>query len=111
MILIVKVKISYFSFNAEYANFNTLENVDFNIHLSNHRKDAKSEKSILAYKHSNEPNHNFQQHAEFTLMEQIREKRTTEKRRKLLKIRENFRILKLKALYAHGLNQELNDIE
>ena len=33
-----------------------------NIRL-NHRKDVKSEKSILACKHFNEPSHNFQQYA------------------------------------------------
>ena len=35
---------------------------------------------------------------------------TTEQLRVLLKKRENFWILKLKALYPDGLNQELNDI-
>ena len=38
----------------------------FNIRLKNHRKDAKSEASILACKHFNEQNHSFQQHPEFT---------------------------------------------
>ena len=56
----------------------------FNIHLNNHAKDAKSEKSIVACKHFNEPNHNSQQHAEFTLIQQIRKQAKTEETRKLL---------------------------
>ena len=44
----------------------------FNIRLKNHRKNANSEKSILACKNFNKPNHNFHHHAEFTLIEQIR---------------------------------------
>ena len=61
MILNVKEKILYIYSNVEYANFNALEKVRlfFNTCLKNHRKDAKSEKSILACKHLNEPNHNF----------------------------------------------------
>ena len=39
----------------------------FNVRRNNHRKDAKSQASILACEHFNEQNHNFQQHAEFTL--------------------------------------------
>ena len=37
------------------------------IGLNNHIKNAKSENLTLAYKHFNEPNHNPQQHAEFTV--------------------------------------------
>ena len=60
-----------------------------------------------------ESNHNFQQHAEFTLIEQIKKQTTTEETRTLLKRRENFWVLKLKALYTKlyldGLNQALNN--
>ena len=38
--------------------------------INYYRKDAKPQASILAYKHFNKQNHNFQQHAEFTLTEQ-----------------------------------------
>ena len=56
-----------------------------------------------------ESNHNFQQHAEFTLIEQIKKQTATEETRTLLKRRENFWVLKLKALYLDGLNQALNN--
>ena len=49
---------------------------NFNIRFNNHGKDTKSEKTILACKHSNEFNYNFQQHAEFTLTKQIRTQTT-----------------------------------
>ena len=44
----------------------------FKIRLHNDRKDAKSEASVLACKHFSEQNHNFQQNAEFTFIEQIK---------------------------------------
>ena len=59
--------------------------IPFNIHLNNHRKDAKSQASILACKHFNEKNHNFQQHAEFTLIQQLKKQTTTEEKRTLFK--------------------------
>ena len=62
----------------------------FNIRLNNHRKDAKLHAQILVCKHFNEQNHNFRQHAEFTLLEQIKRQTTTEETRTLLKRRENF---------------------
>ena len=42
-------------------------------------KDAKSEASILACKHFNEQNHNFQQHAEFTFIKQLKNKQSLKK--------------------------------
>ena len=52
-----------------------------------------------------EPNHNFQQHAEFALIEQIRKQITAQEIRKFTKKRENFWILKLKTLQPDGLNK------
>ena len=83
----------------------------FNIRLKNHRKDSKNKNPILACKHFQNSNHNFQRDAKFTLTAQITKSfTTTEQLRLLLKKRENFWILKLKTLYPDGLNQELNDI-
>ena len=45
----------------------------FNIRLNNHWKDTKSQASILEC-NFNEQIYNFQQHAEFTLIEQIEKK-------------------------------------
>ena len=50
----------------------------FNIRLNNHKKDAKSEASILAGKHFNEQNHNFQKNAESILIDQIKQQTTAE---------------------------------
>ena len=83
----------------------------FNIRLSNLEKDAKLQASILSWKHFNNQNHNFQQHAEFTLIEQIKKQRTAEETRILLKRRANFWVLKQKTLYPDGLDQELNNID
>ena len=77
----------------------------FNIRLSDHRKDAKSQALILVCKYFNKQNHNFQKHAEFTLIEQIKSKQEH------LRRRENFWVLKLITLYPDGLNQELNNID
>ena len=86
----------------------------FNLRLNNHRKDAKdttSKNNILACKHFQQPNHDFQRHAKFTLIEKITKSCiSTAQIRLLLKKRENFWILKLKTLYPDGLNQELNDV-
>ena len=84
-----------------------LQNVEksetpFNIHLNNHKKDAKSQASILACKHFIEQNHNFKQHAEFTLVEQIKKQTTAEETRTLLKGRENFGDLKIKLYIQMG---------
>ena len=65
----------------------------------------------MACKHFNKQNHNFQQHAELALIEQIKKQTTTEETRTLLKRRENLWVLKLRTLYPDGLNQELNNID
>ena len=59
----------------------------FNIRLNNHRKDAKDTKSknnILACKHFQEPNHEFQKHAKFTLIEKISKNCATSTQLRLL---------------------------
>ena len=61
---------------------------------------------MLACKHLNEKRHNFQQNADFALIEQIKKQTTAEETRTLLKRRENFWVLKLTALYPDGLHQE-----
>ena len=83
----------------------------FNIRLNNHRKDSKNKNPILACKHFQNSNHNFQSDSKFALIEQIMKTFTTTKQlRVLLKKPENFWILKLKTLYPDGLNQEFNRI-
>ena len=43
----------------------------FNIRLNNHKKDNKNKSTILAYKHFQNSNYNFEKCAERTLIEQI----------------------------------------
>ena len=57
----------------------------FNIHLNNNREDAKSQASILVCNYLNEQNHNFQQHTEFTLIEQYIKQTSAEEAKILLK--------------------------
>ena len=54
--------------------------------LNNHRKNAKSQASILACKHFNEQNHNSQEHTESILTDflQMKKQTTTEDTRTLL---------------------------
>ena len=83
----------------------------FNITLNNHRKYSKNKNPILACKHFQNSNRNFQRDAKFTLTEQITKSfTTTEQLQLLLKKRENVWILKLKTFYPDGLNQELHEI-
>ena len=63
-------------------------------------------------KHFNKQNHNFQQHAKFTLIEQIKKQTTAEETRTLSKRRKIFWVLKSwVCLHPDGLNQESNNID
>ena len=82
----------------------------FNIRLNSHRHGANNptEDTIPAQKHFS-VNHNFNNDAQFTIIEQIKDQsKSPEEKRALLLQRENFWITKLKTLTPHGFNQELN---
>ena len=53
----------------------------------------------MVSKYLNEPNHDFQPHTEFTLIEQIKTQTTTKETGKLMKKQENFWDLKLETLH------------
>ena len=91
-------------------NFSTFE-ATFKNHTLYHRRHAESQASSLAYKHFKEHHHNFQQLVKFTSIEKIKKQTSFEETGILLKRRINFWVLKLKALYPHGLNQVLNNID
>ena len=83
----------------------------FNIRLNNHRKDVKNHSkpdTILACKHFQTSNHDFNKHAKFTIIDKLINLNNTKEnlRRKLIE-RENFWIEKLDTLFPKGLNQEL----
>ena len=82
---------------------------EFNIRLNNHRKDIWKPDAIPASCHFSAKSHNFNTHAKFILIEQIRHINTDkEKNKERLKQRENLWILTLETLMPKGLNQELN---
>ena len=82
---------------------------EFNIRLNNHQKDVWKPDAIPASRHFSGKNHNFNTHAKFLLIEQIRHiDIDKEKNKERLKQRENFWILKLEALTPKGHNQEHN---
>ena len=67
--------------------------------------------STLACNCFHEPNHNFQQHVQCTLTEQMRKQMTIVKTGKHLLKQEHFWIPKLKTFYPDALNQEFNAID
>ena len=72
---------------------------EFNIRLSNHRKDVRKPVTIPASRHFSGKSHNFNLHANFLLIEQIRHIDIDKERNKeRLKQRENFWILTLETL-------------
>ena len=82
---------------------------EFNIRLNNHRKDVNRQNAQQVDQHFKLPNHIFNQHARFTLIEQLDNMRIDKNLATLrLKKREDFWIETLKTLHPYGLNAELN---
>ena len=82
---------------------------EFNIRLNNHRKDVNRQNAPRADQHFKLPDHNFNQHARFTLIEQLDNMRIDKDLATLrLKKRKDFWIETLKTLHPYGLNAELN---
>ena len=82
---------------------------EFNIRLNNRRKDVSRQNASQADQHFKLPNHNFNQNARFTLIEQQDNMRIDKDLATLrLKKREDFWIETLKTLHRYGLNAELN---
>ena len=76
----------------------------FNIRLNNHKKDVNNPKSILADFHFRKPEHSFNFHAKFTLIEQLSNTHITDKEtlKFRLKRREDLWIQKLETLLLKG---------
>ena len=82
---------------------------EFNIRLNNHRKDVNRQNAPQADHYFKLPSHNFNQHARFTLIEQLDNMKIDKDLATLrLKKREDFWIETLKTLHPYGLNAELN---
>ena len=102
---------SFTCWNAPNVKYNTLEKqkTEFNIRLNNHQKDVCKPDAIPASRHFSCKKHNFNTHAKFILIEQIRHVDIdTEKIKEMVKQRENFWVLTLETLTPKGLNQKLN---
>ena len=80
-----------------------------NIRFNKHRDDCKAATSIEIDQHFRLPVHNFNEHATFTLIEQLNVcNKTKLERREILETREDFWMMELKPLRPHGLNAKLN---
>ena len=81
----------------------------FNLRLNNHRKDTKSPDSILACKHFQEQGPNSNKYAKFIIIGKLAKLHgSKETLQKMLVVRENFWIQKLKTLVWFGINEELS---
>ena len=85
----------------------------FNERLNKHRSDTvhPSPTTIPADLHFTSNQHNFDNDAKFTIIEEIKgQSKTPEEKDQILLKRENFWINKLRTLKPNGLNQELNNL-
>ena len=78
--------------------------------FNTHRHDVKSPKGLAFDKHFNEPGHDYNHHARFILIEQVKQHHslTAAENRRILEDREDFWMMKLKTLTPLGLNDRLN---
>ena len=80
----------------------------FNIRLNNHQKDVKKVDAKMACKYFQPESHNFNKHAKFTIINQLKNfSRSKETLIQRLIEREHFWILKLDTLYPKCFNMEL----
>ena len=81
-----------------------------NTRINTHRHDVNSPNGGPFDKHFLLPGHSFNDHARFTLIEQVNAPRGMSKQgiRRLLEDREDYWITRLKTLQPHGFNDHLN---
>ena len=80
-----------------------------NIRLSNHRKELKDPKVILADKLFQKNGHRFNEHARFTIIDRLANTNIDKEiLRECVIQRKNFWIQKIESLYPKVLNQEPN---
>ena len=80
----------------------------FNLRLNNHRKDVNRQNALLADQHFKLPEHNFNQHAKFTLIEQLDNINRDKELATLRLKKQDLWILRLKTIQPNGFNTELN---
>lgn len=80
-----------------------------NIRINKHRDDCKISTTIDIDQHFRLPGHNFNQHAVFTFIEQLKTfNKEKQEKRAILEKREDFWIMELKTLKPKGMNAILN---
>ena len=80
-----------------------------NLRYNTHRRDVHGPLGGPFDKHFQLPGHQFNEHARFTLIEQINPKgKTTAEIRQLMEDREDYWMVRLKTLTPHGYNDHLN---
>ena len=79
-----------------------------NLRINTHRRDVHSPTGGAFDKHFLLPGHNFNDHARFTLIEQLKVSKSTQENRRLLEQREDYWMLRLKTLAPYGMNDRLN---
>ena len=82
----------------------------FNLRLNNHRKDVRRTDAIRADRHFNCPDHEFNRDAKFTVIEELKNTDTFDKKKVkyILEKGEDFWMIKLKTIHPDGLNDGLN---
>jgi hypothetical protein len=81
-----------------------------NIRLNKHRNDVHRADGLDVCKHFQKPGHNFNTHAKFTVIEELKDKnKPTLTMRNTLEQREDEWIIKLRTLAPDGFNKELNN--
>lgn len=81
-----------------------------NIRINKHRNDVSRIDGLDVCKHFQCTGHDFDKHAKFTIIEELKDQnKTIHAMRKLLEQREDAWVIKLRTLQPDGFNRELND--
>ena len=81
-----------------------------NIRINKHRNDVPRTDSLDVCKDFQNTGHDFEKHAKFTIIEELKDKnKSLLTMRKLLEEREDAWIIKLRTLHPDGFNKELNN--
>ena len=79
-----------------------------NLRINTHRHDVHDPKGGAFDHHFALPGHSFNEHARFTLIEQVKNPGTKAENRRLLESREDYWMTRLRTVTPHGMNDRLN---
>ena len=94
----------------KYSQYIGKSEPSVNLRINTHRYDVNSPNGGRFDKHFNLPGHNYDKHARYIIIEQVRtpSSMNTTALRKLLEDREDFWMKRLNTIYPNGLNDHLN---